>query len=191
MIDWEFAYVGPAQFVLDPPWWLLLEEPECWPGGIEEWSTIYERRLQTWLRMMQDAEDKRALEQSRLSNVDGLSTLVDIVSIGRRTRGGGITRLTQYMRESWETGRFWLNYAARKIWAFDTIYWKYLDKRFFGRRAKVENEAWWKCRIHLLSEGERRNMETLVEIKMKEKEERIIVDWDPEDARRYLARFLL
>jgi aminoglycoside phosphotransferase (APT) family kinase protein len=28
IIDWEFAYVGPTQFVLDPPWWLLLEVPE-------------------------------------------------------------------------------------------------------------------------------------------------------------------
>ncbi|KNA98072.1 hypothetical protein FOXG_18331 [Fusarium oxysporum f. sp. lycopersici 4287] len=27
-IDWEFAYVGPSQFILDPPWWLLLEVPE-------------------------------------------------------------------------------------------------------------------------------------------------------------------
>jgi len=44
-----------------------------------------------------------------------------------------------YMRESWETGRFWFSYAARKSWAFDTIFWKYLDKRFFGRQ--MHNKA--------------------------------------------------
>ena len=22
VIDWEYTYAGPAQFVLDPPWWL-------------------------------------------------------------------------------------------------------------------------------------------------------------------------
>ncbi|KAF4955670.1 hypothetical protein FGADI_4363 [Fusarium gaditjirri] len=35
-IDWEFAYVSPSQFILDPPWWLLLEVPEMWDDGIED-----------------------------------------------------------------------------------------------------------------------------------------------------------
>lgn len=34
VIDWEFTYAAPAQFVLDPPWWLLFETPEMWlPSG--------------------------------------------------------------------------------------------------------------------------------------------------------------
>jgi hypothetical protein len=36
IIDWEFAYVGPPQFALDPPWWLLLSPPEYWPKGLED-----------------------------------------------------------------------------------------------------------------------------------------------------------
>jgi hypothetical protein len=28
VVDWEFAYVAPTQFVLDPPWWLLLDLAE-------------------------------------------------------------------------------------------------------------------------------------------------------------------
>ncbi|KAH8586057.1 hypothetical protein B0O99DRAFT_645466 [Bisporella sp. PMI_857] len=38
------------------------------------------------------------------------------------------------MRKSWKTGRFWLDYAAWKSCAFDNIFWKYLDYRFFGSR---------------------------------------------------------
>jgi hypothetical protein len=40
--------------------------------------------------------------------------------------------LSLYMQESRDTCQFWLNYAARKSWAFDTIFWKYLEERLFG-----------------------------------------------------------
>ncbi|KAG4290165.1 phosphotransferase [Fusarium proliferatum] len=105
-IDWEFAYVGPSQFTLDPPWWLLLEVPEMWDDGIEDWASIYEQRLETWLSTMEEVEKETSSDLT----------------------------LSAYMRESWATGRFWLNYAARKSWSFDAIYWKYLDERFFGKR---------------------------------------------------------
>lgn len=95
-IDWEFAYVAPTQFALDPPWWLLLDVPEMWDDGIDDWTKVYERRLETWLSAMEEAEQDTAL---------GPDSLL----------------LLAYMRESWSTGRFWLNYAARKSWAFDTI----------------------------------------------------------------------
>ena len=36
VIDWEFAYAAPAQFSFDPPWWLLLQEPQDWTGGYRE-----------------------------------------------------------------------------------------------------------------------------------------------------------
>ncbi|KAJ6436356.1 phosphotransferase family protein [Purpureocillium lavendulum] len=94
-IDWEYAYVGPTQFVLDPPWWLLLDVPEMWDDGIDDWTTVYETRLQTWLSALEEAEQD--MQPCSL-------------------------RLSAYMRESWRTGRFWLNYAARKSWAFDAIY---------------------------------------------------------------------
>lgn len=78
-----------------------------WDGGIEDWACVYEKRLKCWLLAIEEAEQE----------MDSDSFL-----------------LSEYMRESWGTGRFWLNYAARKSWAFDTIYWKYLDKKFFGER---------------------------------------------------------
>ncbi len=35
MVDWEFAYAAPTQFILDPPWWLLLDRAETWPTGMD------------------------------------------------------------------------------------------------------------------------------------------------------------
>ncbi|KAI5861660.1 phosphotransferase [Durotheca rogersii] len=163
-IDWEFCYAGPTQFVLDSPWWLLLDVPEMWDNGIEDWTTVYERRLKTWLSAMEEAE---------------------------KDMEPGSMLLSAYMRESWATGRFWLNYAARRSWAFDTIYWKYLDERFFGeRREHVPTEELWKIRASLLSEAERAAMEPLVQIKMEESKERRLIEWDSEEARRRLASFL-
>ncbi|KDN71959.1 putative phosphotransferase [Colletotrichum sublineola] len=170
VIDWEFAYAAPTQFILDSPWWLLLDKPEAWDGGIEEWTSIYKVRLRAWLRALEEAEEE--LEP------------------------GSFLLLSAYMRESWETGRFWLDYAAMSSWAFDTVYWKYLDERFFGERSFGEGGEGlqagelWKTRVHLLSEEERAAMEPLVQIKMEESKERVLVDWDAEEAKQRLSSFL-
>ncbi|KAK2048427.1 phosphotransferase [Colletotrichum somersetense] len=164
VIDWEFTYAAPTQFVLDSPWWLLIDRPETWENGIEEWTSIYEGRLGTWLQAMEAAE--------------------------KETEPGSFL-LSAYMRESWDTGRFWLKYAAMRSWAFDAVYWKYLDERFFGERKEgVRAEELWKTRVHLLSEEERAAMEPLVQIKMEESKERVLIDWDAEEARRRLSSFL-
>jgi hypothetical protein len=166
VIDWEFAYVGPTQFVLDPPWWLLLDVPEMWSSGIDDWRKVYDMRLKTWLSAVKQAEESIASNSMPFT-------------------------LSTYMRESWETGRFWLNYAARKSWAFDTIFWKYLDERFFGIRGRhVPNHDLWKTRAHLLGEKERRAMEPFVERKMEESKERILIDWDPKEAKERLSEVL-
>ena len=163
-IDWEFAYVGPTQFILDSPWWLLLDVPEMWDNGIENWTSLYERRLKTWLSAMEEVE---------------------------KDMSPGLFLLSAYMRESWETGRFWLNYAARRSWAFDTIYWKYLDERFFGEREEdLPMEELWKARVHLLSEEERAAMEPLVQTKMEESKKRVLVEWDDAEARQRLSSLL-
>ncbi|KAF9772833.1 hypothetical protein IL306_009432 [Fusarium sp. DS 682] len=163
-IDWEFAYVGPTRFALDPPWWLLLDAPEMWDDGIDNWTSVYERRLQTWLSAMEETEKETSSCPLLLS---------------------------AYMRESWSTGRFWLNYGARKSWAFDTIYWKYLDEKFFGRREEtVPAEELWKTRVHLLNEEELAAMESLVQTKMEESKNRTLIEWDATDARKRLSSFI-
>lgn len=75
------------------PWWLL-DMPEMWDDGIEDWKSIDESRLDTWISETEEAE---------------------------QDMNPGSLLLSAYMRESWATGRFWLNYAARKSWTFDTI----------------------------------------------------------------------
>jgi hypothetical protein len=48
LIDFEFTYAAPRQFALDPPWWLLLEQPERWDDGIESWARIESRSVARW-----------------------------------------------------------------------------------------------------------------------------------------------
>jgi hypothetical protein len=164
-IDWEFTYIAPTQFSLDPPWWLLLEVPEMWSSGIDDWASVYDVRLKTWLLAMEDAECAAA----------------DLLPF----------KLSAYMRESWVSGRFWLNYASRKSWAFDTIFWKYLDERFFGPRERdVPEDKLWTTRVDLLEEEVRRTMELFVQRKMDESKERVLVDRDPIKAKKLLHEAL-
>ncbi|EAQ89428.1 hypothetical protein CHGG_06047 [Chaetomium globosum CBS 148.51] len=172
VIDWEFAYVAPTQFALDPPWWLLLKLAKTWSGGVDDWLRVYEGRLGTWFAAMERAE--------------------------RRVPGGGVdgpgalpVSLSRYMRESWETGRFWLSYGARKSWAFDMVFWKFLDERFFGQRAgDVLKEDLWKTRVDLLTKREMAALEPFVERKMRESKDRVIVEWDQEEAKNRLSEVL-
>lgn len=60
VIDWEFAYAAPSRFSSDPPWWLLLEEPDYWTGGYRAWMEAYEPRLWTFLRVLEAEEKKMA-----------------------------------------------------------------------------------------------------------------------------------
>jgi aminoglycoside phosphotransferase (APT) family kinase protein len=166
VIDWELTYAGPTQFILDCPWWLLLEVPESWKPDIDGWTKVYDIRLQTWFSAMEKVEKDIGSEMLPFF-------------------------LSTHMRESWETGRFWLNYAAKNSWAFDTVFWKYLDEKFFGTREEdIPKDDLWRTRVNLLSEKERAAMETFVEWKMEDKKERILVDWDPDEAKQRLSEAL-
>ncbi|KAJ6090254.1 hypothetical protein N7486_009069 [Penicillium sp. IBT 16267x] len=85
VVDWEFTYAAPVEFSHSPPWWLLLEQPEYWPDGIEAWSKVYESRLQTFLKVLREQEDM-AIDRGRLKDEQRLSTP---------------------MQQSWESGDFW------------------------------------------------------------------------------------
>jgi len=57
------------------------------------------------------------------------------------------------------------------------MFWKYLDKRFFGsREGDIAKQDIWKARVYLLSERERSVMESFVKRKMEKSKERILVD---------------
>ncbi|GKZ38554.1 hypothetical protein AbraIFM66950_010836 [Aspergillus brasiliensis] len=148
VIDWEFSYAAPAEFSEASPWWLLLEQQEYWPDGIEDWTEVYEQRLQTFLKVLVEREES-------------------LISSGRLTEE---QRLSGPMRESWQNGDFWVSYAARRNFAFDAIFWQKLDRRFFGPTQSPEKS--WERRVELLDEREKEEMEMLVQEKMEDMRER-------------------
>ncbi|RLL93411.1 hypothetical protein CFD26_100911 [Aspergillus turcosus] len=55
-IDWEYTYAAPLEFVYSAPFWLLLELPEYWSEGLDDWTNVYETRLETFLKVMEERE---------------------------------------------------------------------------------------------------------------------------------------
>jgi aminoglycoside phosphotransferase (APT) family kinase protein len=163
VIDWEFAYAAPPQFSFDPPWWLLLEDPESWTGGYRAWMEVYEPRLQTFLRVLRAEEEKLTAnvskELSRLSLAEDQEAEVP---------------LSQRMWESWEKKTWMINYAARKSWAFDFVWWKFLDENYFGPNEAQDYQA----RMEVLSESQRSLMDAFVAQKMEENDNGDIVEWE-------------
>lgn len=87
-------------------------------------------------------------------------------------------RLSNHMRESWDSGDFWVMYAITHSFAFDAIYWQKIDPRFFGPTKNPE-EA-WRERLNLLDRQEKDDMEELVSRKLEEMESRVLA-WDPDE----------
>lgn len=150
VVDWEFTYTAPVEFTHAPPWWLL-QKPEDWPNGLDDWCTEYKKRLPVCLLAMQKCEDQ-AIQNKRL--VEG-------------------QRLSSRMQYSWQSGDFWIMYAARNNFAFDTIYWKKTDQRFFGSTRHEDDNTCevWRSRLHLLDPREVKLIEEYVELKLEEKKE--------------------
>lgn len=162
VLDWEFTYAAPVEFTYAPPWWLLVEKPEYWPKGLEDWTRVYERRLKTFLGAMIKCEDA-AIDRGEMSDAQ---------------------RLSGHMKKSWESGDFWITYAATHSFAFDAIYWQKIDLRFFG--PSDDPETAWKERLALLSVDGRAEMESLVARKLSEIKNRQLA-WDCDEYTRFLS----
>lgn len=163
VIDWEFAYVAPAAFSNDPPWWLLLTSPEHWPGGYIPWMKAYEPRLNTFLSVLEEAEEE-------MQKVSGF------LSDQSLTHSWGVP-LSQKMRKRWESQTWMFNYAARNSWVFDFLFRKFLDSRWYGQNERGDHRA----RLDLLAEHELAAMRKFVEIKMQESRTRALVEWGEQD----------
>lgn len=163
VIDWEFTYAAPVEYTHAAPWWLLLEQPEYWPDGIEAWEKTFESRLQTFLKVLIECEET-AIQRGRMSKDQ---------------------RLSGPMRRSWANGDFWITYAVTKNFAFDSIFWKKLDPLFFGSSTVVEEHR-WEQRIGLLNEEERRCMEQVVGRKLEQIKKRALA-WEPEEVYTFEA----
>ncbi|KAJ4312203.1 hypothetical protein N0V94_007572 [Neodidymelliopsis sp. IMI 364377] len=132
VLDLEFTNAMPPQFASDALWWLLLVGPDSYlfrDRTLEEFVEAYEPRLEHFLQVMERVERAR----------DG---------------AGGTQPLSKLMRESWNTKRFWFNYAARKPFDVEVFFDKYLNESNAG--------------IGSLDEGAREGLEPFVEMKMKQ-----------------------
>lgn len=112
VLDFEFTNAMPAQFTYDPPWWLLLSGPEMWldRGAIDEFRALYQPRMEQFLNALEVVE---AESEQKARNLPG-------------------PRLSSRMRDSWTSGRFWFNYAARKSFDIDSVYWAALHEEGNG-----------------------------------------------------------
>lgn len=141
VLDFEFTNSMPAQFTYDPPWWLLLRGPDMWLEryGMDEFLTSYVPRMEQFLRAVERVQ-------------------AESTSAG----GGGPAEelclcLSARMRDSWKTGRFWFNCAARTCLDIDDIYWHALHDQ-------VDGDS-----VELLDETTQVEMEPLVRINMEQR----------------------
>lgn len=134
VLDFEFTNAMPAQFTYDPPWWLLLSGPETWleRSSIEEFRDRYEPRMEQFLQALEFVEGSSVTEAKPLPEPP----------------------LSARMRDSWGCGRFWFNYAARKGFDVDTVYWAALHDEGAG--------------IELLDDNARSELKPFIEEKMEQ-----------------------
>lgn len=158
VVDCEFTYAAPVEYSYAPPWWLLLERPEDWHRGFDDWTSVFDHRLRTFLKVMKEREDK-AIEECRLNEGH---------------------RLSVRMEQSWESGDFWIVYALSRSFAFDTVYGRKIDPRFFGP-AECSVEEVWRGRLGLWNAEEKAQMEELVARKRAERKERVL-KWDVDES---------
>jgi hypothetical protein len=181
VIDWEWAYFAPRSLARDPPWWLLIGRPEYWRGTVLEWRDEYVRALDVFLDALRAEEDLALQLQQKKAEEEEWSIDQHIEALSLDA-----VRLSDRMRRNWESGTFWANYAARKCYGFEPVFWEFLDERFFGKN----EEGGYEGRMNLLSGKVKRRMELFVERKVEESKEEKIVDWDPDEARSYLTEIL-
>ncbi|KAB5530465.1 hypothetical protein GE09DRAFT_393036 [Coniochaeta sp. 2T2.1] len=175
VIDWEWSYFAPSSYASDPPWWLICTEPDFDVIGFDSWCERYKVHLDVWLNVLKDEETK--FNQTNLS-----SQLA-----GMSIRDGSEDKpLSVRMRENWDSGAFWVNFAARKPYSFEPMYWKQIDERFYGPNPR----GGYKDRLALLSERARKRIDWLVAQKMKEDKEKKLVDWTGDKARAYACAVL-
>ncbi|KAL1850623.1 hypothetical protein Plec18170_006908 [Paecilomyces lecythidis] len=142
VIDWEFTYVAPVEFSYAAPWWLLLERPEEW--DLDSFLAQFIPKFQIFLEVLRDTENKKIQNGSLTAS----------------------QRLSEDMEASVENGLFWICVAMRHSSMFDEIFWSFIDPRYHGSFTSIED------RLCLLSEEDRGNMDSFVQKKMRQANER-------------------
>jgi hypothetical protein len=96
MLDVEWTYAGPYQFLYSPPSWLILQNPTSWTSSNE---ALYQQKFLVFLRSLEEEEVQREIE------------------MGSNVRSD--EKLSYLMRQSMEDGKFWFNELLRESFNFD------------------------------------------------------------------------
>ncbi|EEP77854.1 predicted protein [Uncinocarpus reesii 1704] len=118
VIDWEFTYAAPPQFLASAPEWLLLQRPAEWirDRGFDSFMEAYLPKLELFLGCLERQEAERGIS-------------------------GTGEALSARMRQSMDDRTFWFNIAIRDGWSLDWIYWNMIDNYVFGPSGMTERVA--------------------------------------------------
>jgi hypothetical protein len=117
VIDFEFMNAMPWQFATDPPLWLNRGLPStCLDMGHFPWYKMTnEPYLALFLNAMKCAEQKIGLHNDKAP-------------------------LSKLMKESWHSGRCWINYAANDTDFVDALYWEEFSQLVEEDRQALEEK---------------------------------------------------
>jgi hypothetical protein len=96
VIDWEWTYAAPYQFLFSPPSWLILANPTSWTNRSE---ALYKAKFSIFLKSLEEEEAQREKEMAITVPAD--------------------QRMSTLMRQSMEDGKFWFNELVRESFNFD------------------------------------------------------------------------
>ena len=153
VIDWEYCYAAPTEFTYCSPWWLLLARPDEVEEGLDWFWDQYRPRHELFLQVLRECEDDEEEEAIATNN--------DLSESSQQ-------RLSDGMAQSLHNGHFWLCLAATSSFAFDDIYWKFVDPFHYGEFTSIDD------RIALLSQQERQELEPFIRLKMEQAAERTL-----------------
>lgn len=155
---------------------------------MKSWVKSYERVLPVFLEAV-NLEENALREAKEMTEADGgvLSSHPQLLAIDEEAPKGSrpSKSMSERMKRYWDNGRFLIDYSARRNYGFDPVYWKHVDKKFFGKSKKggiLLRSSNYKGRLHLLSEQERAQMEPFVAWQLEDRKEEKVVEWDDKDA---------
>jgi len=111
VIDWEWTYTAPRQFLFSAPPWLILERPTSWTKNGE---SRYKDNSTVFLQCLGEEEEKRQSQSSFAPPED--------------------KRMSTLMRQSLDDGTFWFTQLVQEAFSFDEeILWRNLEKAVHRR----------------------------------------------------------
>ncbi len=106
VVDWEWTYAGPYQFLFSPPPWLILENPTSWTTSGE---ARYQKKFLMFLKSLEEEEAQRQIKMGEEVPAD--------------------QRMSVIMRRSMEDGKFWFNELIRESFNFDEeVLWPNIER---------------------------------------------------------------